>query len=57
MRTFYCECGQPLTMVATGIPGTPFTVSDAAAAQQVNEALDRHLPHCPAAELDEAEAS
>jgi hypothetical protein len=57
MRTFYCECGQPLTMVASGIPGTPFTVSDAAAARQLDEALDRHLPHCPIAELDEARAS
>jgi hypothetical protein len=54
MRTFRCECGQPLTMVATGIPGTPFTVSEAAAARQLNEALARHLPHCPVAELDEA---
>jgi hypothetical protein len=57
MRTFHCECGQPLTMVASGIPGTPFTVSDAAAARQLEEALDRHLPHCPMAELDVAEAS
>ena len=57
MRTFHCECGQPLTMVASGIPGTPFTVSGAAAARQLEEALDRHLPHCPMAELDVAEAS
>jgi hypothetical protein len=56
MRTFYCECGQPLTMVAAGLPGTPLHVSDDAVARLVNEALDRHLPHC-SLELDEAEAS
>jgi hypothetical protein len=56
MRTFYCECGQPLTMVAAGFPGTPFYVSDAAVARQVDDALDRHLKHCPL-ELEEAEAS
>jgi hypothetical protein len=57
MKTFHCQCGQALTMVVTGIPGTPFTVSRAAAARQLSEALDRHLPHCPVAELDEAQAS
>jgi hypothetical protein len=57
MRTFYCECGQPLTMVAAGLPGTPLYVSDEAVARMVDEALDRHLPHCPAAELDRARAS
>jgi hypothetical protein len=57
MRTFYCECGQPLTMVAAGFPGTPLYVSDDAVARLLNEALDRHLPHCPMAELDVAEAS
>lgn len=57
MRTFHCKCGQLLTMVATGIPGTPFTVSDAAVARQLSGALVRHLPHCPAAEPAEAEAS
>jgi hypothetical protein len=57
MRTFHCTCGQLLTMVATGIPGTPFTVSEAAVARQISSALVRHLPHCPAAEPTEAEAS
>jgi hypothetical protein len=56
MRTFYCQCGQPLTMVAAGLPGTPLRVSDEAVARMLHEALDRHLPHCPAEEL-EAEAS
>ena len=54
MRMFHCECGRPLTMVATGIPGTPFMVSEAAVARQLADALDRHRPHCPAAALDEA---
>ena len=57
MRTFYCECGQPLTMVAAGFPGTALQVSDEAVARMIDEALDRHLPHCPAAELDDARAS
>jgi len=44
-------------MVAAGLPGTPFNVSDDAVARLLHEALDRHLPHCPATALDEAEAS
>jgi hypothetical protein len=57
MRTFRCECGQPLTMVAAGFSGTPFYVSDDAVARLLHEALDRHLPHCPGTELNQAEAS
>jgi len=57
MKTFYCECGQPLTLLASGIPGTPFVVSEAAAARQLKEALERHLPHCPIARLAAAQAS
>jgi hypothetical protein len=47
MRTFRCHCGQALTAVASGIPGTPFYVSDEAAAKLVADALKRHLPRCP----------
>jgi hypothetical protein len=47
MRTFRCECGQPLTAVAAGIPGTPFTVPEGAVDRLVAEARARHLPDCP----------
>ena len=47
MKVYHCECGQPLTLVVIGVPGTPLTVSDAAVQPLLREALERHLPHCP----------
>jgi hypothetical protein len=47
MKAYRCECGQALTLVVTGVPGTPLTVSDAAVQPQLREALERHLPYCP----------
>ena len=57
MKAYYCECGQPLTMVFVGVPGTPLTVSDAAIERLLCAALESHLPHCPQAAQDVVRAS
>lgn len=49
MKAYRCVCGQPLALVATGLPGTPLTVSDAAVEPLLRQALERHLPECPEA--------
>jgi hypothetical protein len=47
MRSYRCQCGQPLALIATGLPGTPLQVNEETAAGPVADALRRHLPHCP----------
>jgi hypothetical protein len=49
MKAYRCECGQALTLVVVGVPGTPLTVSDAAVEPLLRAALVRHLPRCPQA--------
>ena len=46
MKAYYCECGQPLTLVFGRSSRHPSAVSDAAVERLVSAALERHLPHC-----------
>ena len=57
MRAFRCECGQPLSLIVSGVPGTRLQVSQDAVMRQVEEAMARHAPSCPLAMLEASQAS